>query len=721
MKIVKIRKIEGGARCKTLDARIDNGYVKNTHGSLPDVDVDFDSDRRQEVKEYLERRYNHNGKLRVFSAGTFTTEKIRSVIKDVCRVHRVSVATANYITAIIDDASDWTDVMKLAFENKKVHDFIQKNWEVFEEIRPLMGQPRSAGIHASALIITPNIVKGKDVECFDILPIRKQNGMLVSEIDGYSIDDIGLLKNDVLAIAELSRLSDMMKICNKEYDANVSIPSILNSDLNDREIYKLIQSGLTQGIFQMSGAGMTRFMRQMHPDNINDLIAAIALFRPGSLNSGAAQGYCDAKNHLIEPEYLWGTYEALKDTYGYIVYQEQVSNIARSVGNLSLGDGVKLVKALSKKKIEKVRVFKEKFFKGADENGCPKEVADKIWKDVEDASKYLFNLSHATAYGLTGFVGAYIKCHYPVAFYTVLLKYVNKDNLPILMNEIRRIEGVTVVHPDINISSDVFVTDFSINKIFWSLNRIKQVGPNAVKYILEDRKLFGEYTSLDNFLDRIFKYKLKRTEYYIDPDNKDEKEKCPVNSRTVINLVLAGAFDDVEGITSIESRYYLLKKIDEILNTTECDLISEELRDKHYYWAQRQIDLSEMGSVDYKRIYEETSMPSYVRRYPYLQFITLDDKPIGTRETVVTCFRVSETTEKKYKDSREGTTKKFGKLKVQQNTDLTEVTLWSEAWAEFKDKLQVGKIIVAVCMVKYSDYDGKCVLQINKGAFLESV
>ena len=180
--------------------------------------------------------------------------------------------------------------MKLAFENKKVYDFIQNNWEVFEEIRPIMGQPRASGVHASALIITPSVVNGKEVECFDLLPIRKQNDMLVSEIDGYSIDDIGLLKNDVLAIAELSRISDMLRICNKEYEADIDIPKILNSDLNDPNIYHLIQKGLTQGIFQMSGGGMTRFMKQMHPDNINDLIAAIALFRPGSLNSGAAQG-----------------------------------------------------------------------------------------------------------------------------------------------------------------------------------------------------------------------------------------------------------------------------------------------------------------------------------------------------------------------------------------------------------------------------------------------
>lgn len=670
------------------------------------------------MKKYLEKRYNHDGKLRVFSAGTFTTEKIRSVIKDVCSIHKVSRATANYITAIIDDKSDWTDLMKLAFENKKVRDFIQKNWEVFEEIRPLMLQPRAAGIHPSALIITPDIVKGEDVECFDLLPIRKQNNMLVSEIDGYSIDDIGLLKNDVLAIAELSRFADMIKACNENYNANISIPTILNTDLNDPEIYKIIQKGLTQGLFQISGGGMTNFMKQMNPTSINDLIASIALFRPGTLNSGAAQGYCDAKNKYVEPEYLWGTYEALKDTYGFIVYQEQVSKIARSVGNLSLGDGVKLVKALSKKKIEKVRVFKDKYFEGAAANGCPKEVAEKIWQNVEDASKYLFNLSHATAYGLTAFVGTWIKLHYPVVFYAVMMKWVDKEKMPILLNEIREIDGVTIATPDINISTDKFVTDYKINKIYWSLSRVKQCGASATKYILKDRRSYGDYLSFKNFLERVFKYKLDKKEF-IAAD--EEKERCPVTSLTVKNLIIAGAFDSIEHIQSPVQRYGILQQYEEVMGVDITNDIEDESKEKVHYWAQLQINISEFGFVDYQNIYNAYDKPQYVSRYEYLKFADLSKLAIGEQKRVVFCARISEVEEKKYKDSRDGTNKKFGKVMFQQNTDLTQVTMWNDAWEENKQFMQKGNIIIAVAMTKFSEYDGKNVLQINKGAFVVSV
>lgn len=722
MKVVKVKKYSVKTSSFALDSHVDIGYIKNAHGSLPDVDLDFQSDRRQEVKEYLERRYNHDGLLRVFSAGTFTTEKIRSVIKDVCRIHKISVATTNYITAIVDDAADWTDLMMTAFETKKVYDFVQKHWEVFEEIRPIMNQPRSAGVHASAIIITPEFIDGKQVNCFDLLPIRKHNGMLVSEIDGYSIDDIGLLKNDVLAIAELSRIAEMLKACNEEYSADLSIPKILDTDLNDPEIYNLIQRGMTQGIFQMSGQGMTRFMRQMRPDNINDLIAAIALFRPGALNSGAAQGYCDAKNGYVQPEYLFGTFDALKDTFGFIVYQEQVSKIARKVGGLSLADGVKLVKALSKKKIEKVRVFKDKFFEGAERNHCPKETAETIWKNVEDASKYLFNLSHSTAYGLTGFVGAWIKLHYPVVFYTVLLKYVDKDNLPTLMNEIRGMDNMKIYCPNINISTDNFITDYKENKIYWSILRVKQCGDRAVQFILRDRSVFGNYTSLENFIERIFKYKLKKYEYWDDEDSEEDVKRCPVNARCVKNLIMAGAFDELETIGTLTERYGLLVRAAGILGfKLKENEIPEDMIDKNYWWAQRQIELSEFGEVDYKGIYYKLEKPSHVQRYIFLDFRELENMPRNNKRTMISCFRVSEVTEKKYKDSRTGENKKFGKISVQQNTDLTEITMWSDVWEDYKPYFVVGKILVAVVMVHFSEFDGKNVLQINNGAFIREV
>lgn len=718
MRVVRVKQVVSEKPVKVLDCFVDDGYVKAHHGSLADVDCDFASDRRQEVKEYLERRYNHDGKQRVFSAGTFTTEKARSVIKDVARTHKISVATTNYITAIIEDSSSWTDLMVLAFENKKVRDYLQKHWQVFEEIYSIMYQPRSTGVHASALIVVPDVIKGRDVECFDIVPVRKMDGLLVSEIDGYSLDDMGLLKNDVLAIAELSRISEIINLCNENYQADLTMLKILHGDLNEPKVYEAIQKGLTQGVFQMSGDGITRFIKQMKPSCVNDLIALVALFRPGPLDTGSAQAYIDCKRGDVQPEYLWGTYEIVKDTYAQLIYQEQVSKIAQKIGNLSLGDGVNLVKALSKKKIEKVRKFKDKYFEGAKENGCPKEAAERIWEIVEAGASYLFNQSHATAYGLTGYIGAWLKVHYPIAFYTVLLKWVDKDKLPTLMNEMREIGNATITQPDINISGVDFVTNFQTNEIYWSLSRIKQIGAKQAKYIVDDRELFGQYTSLEHFIKRIFKKKFTEND-----EKLPESERCPVNSRSVKHLIMAGAFDHVEGISSVMERYGLIVKASELLGFEVSESqFPDELKDKHYFWSQQQIDIAGIGAIDYKRIYDNVDKPNAVKKYHYsdLREFTND---LPDKYTASICATIAEIDEKTYKDKRTGETKHFGKVMLQQNTDMMQLVIWNDAWIDckknFKDKR--GSIVVAVVQVKYSDYDEKNILQINKGAFVENV
>lgn len=687
------------------------------------IDLDFPSEFRPEMKAYLERRYNKNGMQRVFSAGTFTTMQIRSVIKDVARIHHLAPGTVNYNNAIIDAGSSWTDVFKLAFENKKIYNYIQKNWEVFEEILPLMYQPRSAGIHASAVIPIPEYIKGERVECFDVLPIRKMDGMLVSEISGADIDALGLLKSDILAIAELSRLSDIMKAIKEHYGVILSPEIIINGDLNDPKVYAAIRKGLTQGVFQMSGDGITRFIKGMNPDCINDLIASVGLFRPGTLKSGAAQNYIDSKKGDRVPEYLWGTYDILKDTYGEIVWQEQVANIARKIGNLSLGDGVNLVKALSKKKIEKVRKFKEKFFEGAKTNGCPKEVADAIWDKTEKAASYLFNYSHATAYGLTGYIGAWLKVYYPIAFYTVILKWQDEDKLPQLMNEMRELGNVSLVQPDINISGADFHTDYDNNIIYWSLSRIKQVGAKAVMFIEKDRRMFGEYKSLEDFIQRVNKYKQKKYKYWDDPDSVEDFKTCPINARIVRHLIMAGAFDKIEGVKDVTERYGLLTKAAELLGfQLQEKEIPTDLRTKHYFWSQQQIKLSGMGEVDYRRIYDNCDKPLYFTGNDYYPLRELDNvyESEVERQHPVICATIVDMVEKTFKDKRTGETKRFGKVTVRQNTDVGTILLWSDSWRVNKDKIwgMKSRMIVCAVAIKYSEHDGRNNLQINKNHFV---
>lgn len=726
MKVQSVRHIENAKIAKVLDCSVENGYVKRAHGSLPDIDIDFESERRPDVKEYLERRYNVNGLERVFSAGTFSAEKIKSAVKDAARIRKLSAGTVNYITAIFeDDEMSWTDLMKLAYNNKKVHDFIVKYPDLFEEILPIIGQPRSASVHPSAVVVSPEHIKGEIKNCYEILPIKKMDGLLVSELTGVDIDEMGLLKCDVLAIAELSRIANMIRLVNENYHANISLESIVQGDLNDPAVYEVIKKGLTQGVFQMSGDGITRFIKQMKPSNINDLVALVALFRPGPLDSGSSQAYIDCKRGDVEPEYLWGTYEIVKDTYGQLIYQEQVSKIAQKIGNLSLGDGVNLVKALSKKKIEKVRKFKDKYFEGAKKNGCPKEAAERIWEIVEAGASYLFNQSHATAYGLTGYIGAWLKVHYPIAFYTVLLKWIDKEKLPTLMNEMREIGNATIVQPDINISGIDFVTDFQANEIYWSLSRIRNIGAAQAKYIFKERTMYGEYKSLEHFIRRIFRGRVGEQEPEEEMPGISSSGRCPVTSLSVRHLILAGAFDRIEGISSVMERYGLIKKMAEMLKIKDSVVEQQfpaDMVDKHYFWSRKQIDVSGFGAIDYKRIFSSAEKPQFIKKYRYCELNEFGAE-IPEKYAAVVCATIAEVSEKTYKDSRTGETKHFGKIMLQQNTDTIQLLVWNDAWIEcksrFKDKC--GSIVIAVVQVKYSDYDEKNILQINKGAYVENV
>ena len=386
MKVVSATLKTSDTPVKTIDTFVDDGYLQGEGGSLPDVDNDFQSDKRPEVKEYTEKRYNKNGLQRVFSAGTYTTLKSKACLKDVARTMRIPTSIVNYITAIIDDDKcDYTGLFKLAATNKKVAKFMGDHPQLFEDVRTLMFQPRSSSVHASALLITPDTKDGETMECFDYVPIKKVDGILVSENDGYELDELGLLKNDCLATKELSKIHQTLDLVNTVYHQDITLEKLATGSLDDEKVYEVLANGCTQNVFQFSSHGITKFLTEMKPSNIGDLIAANALYRPATM--GNLDDYVNCKKGLVAPVYLWGTYNSLKDTFGLVVFQEQIVMMAREVGGFSLGEGVKPVKFVSKKKTDKIRAMKDKFMVGAKKNGCPQEDADKIWAQIEAAGK----------------------------------------------------------------------------------------------------------------------------------------------------------------------------------------------------------------------------------------------------------------------------------------------------------------------------------------------
>lgn len=721
MKVVSATLKTSDTPVKTIDTFVDDGYLQGEGGSLPDVDNDFQSDKRQEVKEYTERRYNKNGLQRVFSAGTYTTLKSKACLKDVARTMRIPTSIVNYITAIIDDDKcDYTGLFKLAATNKKVAKFIGDHPQLFEDVRTLMFQPRSSSVHASALLITPDTKDGETMECFDYVPIKKVDDILVSENDGYELDELGLLKNDCLATKELSKIHQTLDLVNTIYNQDITLEKLATGSLDDKKVYEVLANGCTQNVFQFSSHGITKFLTEMKPSNIGDLIAANALYRPATM--GNLDDYVNCKKGLVAPVYLWGTYNSLKDTFGLVVFQEQIVMMAREVGGFSLGEGVKLVKFVSKKKTDKIRAMKDKFMVGAKKNGCPQEDADKIWAQIEAAGTYCFNKSHATAYAVTAYAGAWLKVHYPTAFYTVALQWADDNELVALMGEMEAISNAKVVPPDINVSEDIFHTDYNTNEIFWSISRIKQLGAKAVQWIMDERKKNGEFTSITNFIDRIFKYKLKKYEYWDDPDNEEEATRCPVNARCVLNLILAGCFDKVEHAGSVIERYAIIEKAAEQLGfeIKEKD-IPVDMRGKHYFWSQQQVKVSGIGSVDYKRIYDNSAIKPQLKgrvSYATLQSIMpneMDGKKVGVCATVV------EVEEKKFKSKKTGGEETFCKLLLQQNNDLCECIVWPEEYKSMRPQLMESKnkLIIFSATVKYSDYAGKNNLQFMKRSLLE--
>lgn len=399
-------------------------------------------------------------------------------------------------------------------------------------------------------------------------------------------------------------------------------------------------------------------------------------------------------------------------------------SIAHSLGGFDLGKTDYLRKAIGKKKADLMATLKEDFIKGAVNNGCPDYEAEEIWHKIEVAGKYSFNRSHAAAYALTAFAGAWLKANYPSAFYTIALQWADDKEVVLLMSEMEQCSRAKIVPPDINVSMKQFFTDYRTDEIFWSLTKIKMLGDKAAEYMLEEREKNGRFTSIENFIHRIFKYKLKKYEYWDDPDNEQEAVRVPVNARHVKNLVLSGCFDKLENVKAITERYSILVRAAKALGfqLSEEDF-PESLTDKHYYWSMQQIAVSGVGSIDYHRIYDNSEARNKLKGK--VSYMSLRDASILENEgkRIVVCVTVSEMSEMSYKDKTTGEKKKFCKLKLQQNNDMMELVMWNDYYTEHKKEITDlnNKVIIISAVIRYSNYNGANNLQTYKTSTLMSL
>ena len=485
--------------------------------------MDFCFERRQEVIDYVVRKY---GKDQVAQIVTFGTLQARGVIRDVGRVMDLPYAFVDSISKMVPKELNITldKALKMNPELKKLYDENPQVKELIDMSKRLEGLPRHTSMHAAGVVICQ-----KNVDEFVPLALGADN-TVITQFTMTTLEELGLLKMDFLGLRTLTVIQDAINLVEESTGERI-IPEEL--DYNDPAVMELLGSGKTDGVFQLESAGMKSFMKELKPQSLEDIIAGISLYRPGPMDF--IPQYIKGKNH---PELI--TYDCpqlepiLEPTYGCIVYQEQVMQIVRDLAGYTLGRSDLLRRAMSKKKADVMQRERQNFVYGNPEenvpgcvaNGISEEIANKIYNEMIDFAKYAFNKSHAAAYAVVAYQTAYLKYYHPVEYMAALMTSVidNPGKVAEYIYSCRQM-GIKILPPDINRG----VGNFSVDNgnIRYGLAAIKSIGRPVIESIIEERKLRGEFKNLKDFIERL--------------SNKE------VNKRTVENFIKSGAFDSLKG------------------------------------------------------------------------------------------------------------------------------------------------------------------------------
>lgn len=461
--------------------------------SLPDIDVDFNDERRDEVIEYVVNKY---GKDKVAKIITFGTMAARGVIRDVGRVlniaysevDRIAKMVPNTLNITLDEAIDQEPRLKQVIEEKEQYR------ELFSIARVLEGLTRHASTHAAGVVICPE-------QLTEYVPLyRGTNNETTTQYAMGALEKLGLIKMDFLGLKTLTVL-DFSKILIKEVrNEDIILEEV---PLDDEKTYKLLSDGKTLGIFQLEGSGMRDLMRKLHPNCFDEIVALVALYRPGPLGSGMVEEFIKRKQGQIKITYDHPKLESiLKDTYGVIVYQEQVMRIASDLAGFTMSQADTLRKAMGKKIPEVMEKLKEQFIQGAHKNGLSVEKAQNIFSLIVHFAGYGFNKSHSVAYALIAYFTAYVKSHYPTEYMAALLtsEMENTDQIIKYIDECKNM-GIDIIPPDINESQSYFMV--SNDKIRFGLAAIKNVGEAAIKSIIKSRQEKDKFRSIFDFTSRV--------------------------------------------------------------------------------------------------------------------------------------------------------------------------------------------------------------------------
>ena len=586
-------------------------FLNPARKSMPDIDVDFCIEGRENVFKYVVEKYG--GSEYVSQIITFGKLKTRAVIRDVGRALNIPLSEVDAIAKLVPEVLN-ISLDKALEQEPKLQALANENHEINELIsicRTLEGLPRHASTHAAGVVIG-------DRPLVDYLPLFKgKNDEIVTQFDMKCVEKIGLVKFDFLGLRNLTVIEQTLQFIKEE---GKKIPDINNLDLSDPDTFRLLQSGDTTGVFQLESSGMKELMIRLKPECFNDIIALVALYRPGPLDSGMVDDFVRRKHGQIPVEYLLPELEPiLKNTYGVIVYQEQVMMIASALADYSMSEADDLRKAMGKKIPELLAQHRERFTSGADKKKLNLEKITHIFDLMEKFGGYGFNKSHSAAYALIAYQTAYLKAHFPVEFMAALLtsEMNNSDAVVKFISECRS-HGIVVLPPDINQSAHKFTANKG--KIQFGLVAVKNVGEGAIDSMIDARKKDGPFTSIFEFCERV---DLRR-----------------VNKRVIENLIKCGAFSSTKAKRSqlmavLEDATDLGQKIQKEKNSAQMDLFGSQLI-KHTYPKLPDIEeWDESLLLNYEKEtlgYYITGHPldnykNILEKYSNVETSTLIDKP----------------------------------------------------------------------------------------------
>ena len=580
--------------------------------SMPDIDVDFCFERRQEVIDYVRRKYGDDCVVQIVTFGTLAA---RGVIRDVGRVMDLPYAQVDTIAKMIPQELNITidKALQMNPELKKVYEDQKEIHDLIDTAKRLEGLPRHTSMHAAGVVISQ-----KDVS--EYVPLsRASDGSIVTQFTMTTLEELGLLKMDFLGLRTLTVIQNAVHLI--EQDAGVKL-DMQHIDYNDKKVLDSLGTGRSDGVFQLESAGMKNFMKELKPQSLEDVIAGISLYRPGPMDF--IPQYIRGKNRPDTIKYDCPQLESiLKPTYGCIVYQEQVMQIVRNLAGYTLGRSDLVRRAMSKKKAAVMEKERQNFVYGNEAEGVPgciangisEQTANKIYDDMIDFAKYAFNKSHAAAYAVVSYQTAFLKYYYPVEFMAALMTSVIE--MPTKVAEyiqVCRQMNIKILPPDVNRGAYGFSVDNGA--IRYGLSAIKSVGRPVINALVEEREVNGEYRSLKNFIERL---------------------TGTVNKRAIENFIKAGALDCLEGNRRQKMLVYS-QIVDSIAQEKKnsfagqmslFDLVSDEEK-KEY-----EIRMPDVEEYDKEMIlaFEKDVLGIYLSGHPLERYRNIMEKMISAKTT----------------------------------------------------------------------------------------